>query len=331
MLILKNFSGSMPYSLSKNFLYLEVICNLMIRIVNLYKKYGDFLALKGVSFDVNNGEVVGFVGLNGAGKTTTIKISAGVNFPTSGDVEIDGYSITKDKRKASRNVGWVPELPNFEPDVKALDYFVYLAGYYGISSQEAKNLGKKLLEEVGLSEWMNVKIGKFSQGMKKRFALAVSLAGNPNNFLFDEVLNGLDPAGMQFFKDLAIKMKNEGRAILFSSHILSEVENIADRVVFIHKGKIIGIKKMEDLRKMVSTNIVKAVVNNYNEALKVAEKYGKPAIVNGQIIISDFKGDISELSSELKPYGLIEIGYERQNLESVFFQLISESEKSESR
>jgi ABC-type multidrug transport system, ATPase component len=119
----------------------------MIRVENLVKFYGHFQALKGESFTVNDGEIVGFVGLNGAGKTTTIKIATGVLYPTSGDVIIDGYSITKDKKKASENVGWVPELPNFEQDVKALDYFVYIAGYYKIPTNEARSLEKDCLKK----------------------------------------------------------------------------------------------------------------------------------------------------------------------------------------
>ncbi|BFH72169.1 ABC transporter ATP-binding protein [Sulfurisphaera javensis] len=300
----------------------------MITVNNLYKNYGKFPALKGISFEVNNGEIVGFVGLNGAGKSTTIKISAGVILPTKGDVEIDGYSVTKDKKKAVRNVGWVPELPIFEPNVKALDYFVYLSGYYGISTSEARSIGKKLFAELGLSGWENTKLDNFSQGMKKRFALAVSLVSNPNNFLFDEVLNGLDPQGIQFFKELALRLKKDGRAILFSSHILSEVENLADKVVFIHKGKIIGIKKIEDLRKLVTRKVIKVVVNDPNSALKVCEKYGKPTLINGEIFINDFEGDIPSLAVDLKPYGVVEIGYLRENLENVFFQLISEYEKT---
>jgi ABC-2 type transport system ATP-binding protein len=295
----------------------------MIRVENLVKFYGHFQALKGESFTVNDGEIVGFVGLNGAGKTTTIKIATGVLYPTSGDVIIDGYSITKDKKKASENVGWVPELPNFEQDVKALDYFVYIAGYYKIPTNEARSLGKRLFEEVGLAGRENDKLKNYSQGMKKRFALAVSLISNPKNFLFDEVLNGLDPEGIQFFRNLALRLKKEGKAVLFSSHILSEVESLADRVVFLHKGKIVKEEKMEDLRKLVSTNALRIILNSPSEeALKASKDFGEPTLNNGVIIIQNFKGDLEDVVRALKPFGILDIGYVRQDLESLFFQII---------
>ena len=298
----------------------------MIEIQNLVKYYGKFQALKGISFTVNNGEVVGFVGLNGAGKTTTIKISAGVLNPTSGDVLIDGHSITKEKKVAAKNVGWVPELPEFE-DVKALDYFVYLTGYYGIPASEARKIGKELFQQLGIGGWENTKLSKFSQGMKKRFALAVSLAANPTNFLFDEVLNGLDPAGIQLFKDLTLKLKREGKAILFSSHILSEVENIADRVVFIHKGRIVDVKTMDELRNMVNTNVVRVRVEKLDDkAIEIAKEFGNVSIANGEIIISNFNSDLATLSNALKEFKVIDIGYERKNLEALFFEIINRAE-----
>ena len=298
----------------------------MIEINNLVKNYGKFQALKGISFTVNNDEVVGYVGLNGAGKTTTIKIAAGVLNPTSGDVLIDGHSITKEKKVAARNIGWVPELPEFE-DVKALEYFVYLTGYYGIPSSEAKKIGKELFQQLGIGGWENTKLSKFSQGMKKRFALAISLAANPTNFLFDEVLNGLDPAGIQLFKDLTLKLRREGKAILFSSHILSEVENIADRVVFIHKGRIIDVKTMEELRNIVNTNVVKVRVEKLDDkAIEIAKQFGNVSIVNGEIVISNFNSDITTLSNALKDFKVINIGYERKNLEALFFEIISRTE-----
>jgi ABC-type multidrug transport system, ATPase component len=159
--------------------------------------------------------------------------------------------------------------------------------------------------------------------MKKRFALAVSLISNPKNFLFDEVLNGLDPEGIQFFRNLALRLKKEGKAVLFSSHILSEVESLADRVVFLHKGKIVKEEKMEDLRKLVSTNALRIILNSPSEeALKACKDFGEPILNNGVIIIQNFKGDLEDVVRALKPFGILDIGYVRQDLESLFFQIL---------
>lgn len=222
---------------------------MVIVIDKVSKSFGRVRALESVSFEVRNGEVVGYVGLNGAGKTTTMRIAAGVLPPDEGDVYVDGHSVTRDKRRASLYIGWIPEVPLFERDFKAIDYFVYIAGFYGYSVSEARRLGRELLERVGLGDVIERRLGSYSQGMRKRFALALSMINDPPNFLFDEVLNGLDPQGIAFFRELALEFRKRGKAVLFSSHILSEVENIADRVVFIHRGRIIGDKRIEEIRR----------------------------------------------------------------------------------
>jgi len=296
---------------------------MMIVVEGITKYFGSRKALDNVSFEVKDGEIAGFVGLNGAGKTTTIRTIVGVLKPNSGDALIDGKSIVKEKKEASKNVGWVPELPIFEMDARALDYFVYLAGYYGISKDEALKLGKQFFEEVGLSGRERDKLKTYSQGMKKRFALAVSLISSPKNFLFDEVFNGLDPQGIQFFRDLALKMKKEGKAILFSSHILTEVEAIADKVVFIYQGKILKVMSMNEIRNLIKSNDVKVVLNQVNEnVVQIAQAFGKPELSGNTLLIHDFNGDVSVLASKLTPYGVLEISKLGGNLEEVFFKVI---------
>ncbi|AWR96754.1 ATP-binding cassette domain-containing protein [Acidianus sulfidivorans JP7] len=298
----------------------------MLEIQNLTKVYGNNTAVKDVSFKVNNGEIVGFVGLNGAGKSTTINISAGVLNPTSGDVLIDGYSITKDKKKASLNVGWVPELPIFEQDVKALDYFVYIAGFYGFSKSEAIKMGKEIFEEVGLKGVENRKLNQYSQGMKKRFALATSLISNPKNYLFDEVLNGLDPEGISFFRNLALKFKSEGKAILFSSHILSEIESLADRVVFINKGKIVKEMTINEIRNYEIGNGIRIIFegNVDQRAIQICSKFGDVNAQGNMIIISKYNGDLLEILQELSKagYKVTDIGKIHTSLEELFFRII---------
>ncbi|ADI31825.1 ABC transporter related protein [Staphylothermus hellenicus DSM 12710] len=298
-----------------------------MEIRGVSKWFGKFQALDNISFNVNNGELVGYVGLNGAGKTTTIRIIVGVLPPDKGDVLIDGYSITHNKRQASKLIGWVPELPIFEPDVKALDYFAYLAGYYGLSSSEAYSLGKKLFEEVGLSGAEYKKLQEYSQGMKKRFALAVSMINDPPNFVFDEVLNGLDPEGIKFFRELAKRFKKEGKSVLFSSHILSEVEAIADRVVFIHKGRIINSLSMQEIKRMAGKKLVvllgRTPEKNIVDKLK---EYGRISVDGNTITIEGFKGEQSSIIELLvkNGYKINEIKLVEQSLEDVFFKLIGE-------
>lgn len=302
----------------------------MIIITNVSKSFGNKRVLENVTFEVKNGEVVGYVGLNGAGKTTTIRIAVGVLPPDNGDVLIDGHSIISEKRRASRLVGWVPELPIFETEFKALDYFAYLAGYYGYSPSDAKKLAKDLLTSLGLGEALNMKIANFSQGMKKRFALAVSLISDPPNFIFDEVLNGLDPQGIAFFREMAIKFKKEGKAVLFSSHILSEVEEIADRVVFIHKGRIIGSYTMDEVRASAKPALeVKLAGPVGKDVAEFLAKYGETVMKDQQtIIVLNPSADPGEIVSALvsRGYRVEEFKKNRRNLEEFFFNLIKTSE-----
>ncbi|MGC9012148.1 ABC transporter ATP-binding protein [Thermogladius sp.] len=300
-----------------------------IEILNLHKSFGRKKVLEDVSFKVSNGEVVGYVGLNGAGKTTTIRIAVGVLPPDSGDVVVDGYSVTKEKRAASRRVGWVPELPIFETDFRALDYFVYLAGYYGITGTEARKLGRELLEEFGLGNALYMKLSSYSQGMKKRFALAVSMINDPPNFILDEVLNGLDPQGIAFFRELTKEFRKKGKAVLFSSHILSEVEDIADRVVFIHKGRIIGVHAMEEIKSKASPGIYLALSRVDENTLRILGRFGEPVVLEGgRILVRRPSGSVEEVVAELvkNGVGVLEVRREERSLEDFFFSLIKEAE-----
>src|SRR6266705_4839888 len=250
-------------------------------------------AIDSVSFDVRNGEIVGFVGLNGAGKTTTIRIAVGVSLPTSGTVVIDGHDITREKPEASKSIGWVPEIPNFEPNAKAWPLMRYLAGFYNMDRTEARRKSKDLLASVGLSGFENRKIRTYSQGMKKRFSLAVSLLSDPQNFLFDEVLNGLDHEGIHFLRELMRGQKRVNKAILLSSHILTEIENVADRIVFIHRGKIVKTASRDDLATASkSAGILRIVFQTVNDdALAYLRTLGGKVEVQGNsVILSGFQG-----------------------------------------
>ena len=288
-------------------------------------------AINSVSFDVKNGEVVGFVGLNGAGKTTTIRIAVGVSLPTSGTVLIDGHDITNEKAEASKSIGWVPEIPNFEPNAKALTLMRYLSGFYGIDRTEARSRSKDLLASVGLSGFENRKIRTYSQGMKKRFSLAVSLLSDPQNFLFDEVLNGLDPEGIHFFRELMRGQKRVNKAILLSSHILTEIENIADRIVFIHRGRIIKTVTREELGASEGVRgILRIILQNPNDdAISYLKTLGGSLKVQGnEIVLSDFHGDSSQVNAELVKKGIPvrEIKFEKTGLEEYFFDLIKSAD-----
>ncbi len=228
----------------------------MIELKDLTKIYtrNGRPAVNSVSLTINNGEIMGFAGLNGAGKSTAIRLSTGIIYPTSGTVMIDGHDIVREKVKASANVGWVPELPNFEPNAKPLTLMRYYGGFYGMKADEATSKGRELLKEVSLEESINEKLRNYSQGMKKRFSLASAMLNDPQNYFFDETLNGLDPEGIRFMRKLMVDLKARGKAVLLSSHILSELENVADRIAIIHKGKIIELMDRKKIDEVIKTD-----------------------------------------------------------------------------
>jgi len=226
----------------------------VIEFRSLTKIYGGNSrpAVSELSMNVNDGEVLGFAGLNGAGKTTTIRMAAGIIYPTSGTVLVDGKDIVKEKVQASMNIGWVPEFPNFEPNAKPLTLLKYYAGFYGIRADDAVRRGKELLDMFDLGDEVNKKLKNYSQGMKKRFSLVAALLPDPKNLLLDETLNGLDPEGIRFMRKFLADLRSKGKAILLSSHILTELENTADRVAVIHKGKLLEIIEREKLTSITS-------------------------------------------------------------------------------
>ncbi|PSN85936.1 ABC transporter ATP-binding protein [Candidatus Marsarchaeota G1 archaeon BE_D] len=309
----------------------------MLKLESVTKRYpiSEKPAIENVSFEVKDGEVVGFVGLNGAGKTTTIRICAGVALPTSGSVFVDGFDIVKQKVDASKRLGWVPEIPVFEPNAKAISLLKYFAGFYGLSGEQAEKKCKELLERVGLSGNEQKKINAFSQGMKKRFALAASLISEPQNFLFDEVLNGLDPEGIQFFRRLTMDLRREGKAVLFSSHILSEVQGLADKVVFIHRGKILRITSATELSGLGQALRI-VLKSDVKHALDLLSSFGNAEILEQRvdgtlmIVLKRFKAEPSEVNAALVNSGVQvkEISLQSMGLEEYFFSLIREAEKA---
>jgi ABC-2 type transport system ATP-binding protein len=301
----------------------------MIKIEGLTKVFSSKTgpAIDSVSFTVDNGEVVGFVGLNGAGKTTTIRIASGVSLPTSGRVGVDGYDVVAQKVEASKRIGWVPELPIFEPNAKAISLMEYFAGFYGISPSDSASRSAALLKSVGLEGSETKKIRAYSQGMKKRFSLAASMLGDPQNYLFDEVLNGLDPEGIRYFRELMQELKKQNKAILLSSHILVEVESIADRVIFIHKGKVIKTIDRNDIANFSGSSIKIVIANLDDRALVYLRGLGEVRTDGNTVFVTSKTADGSRINSDLLKMGyqVEELTRQNEGLEKYFLDLIGEA------
>jgi len=284
-------------------------------------------ALDGVSFTVGNGEIVGLVGLNGAGKTTAMRLACGISRPTAGTVSVDGHDIRREKVRASARLGWVPELPNVDPDRRALALLRYFAGFYGLSAPDAKRRAQELLRLVGLEGSERTRVRKFSQGMMKRFNLAAVMVGDPSNLLLDEVLNGIDPQGIQFVRNWATELRSQGKAVLFSSHQLTEMQRIADRVVFLHRGRLLRVIHRSELENLATgeTRVRLRIPNLDSAGLAYLTGLGQIARAGDALELTGRGVDVGQLNRDLvsRGYVVTELQVEATSLEEYFLRLVA--------
>jgi ABC-type multidrug transport system ATPase subunit len=228
----------------------------ILDINNLCKNFGDFTAVNDISLHVNKGDIYGFLGPNGAGKSTTLRMVLGLIKPSKGEILINGKNISGSKRKYLNSIGALIEKPDFYKNLSAFDNLKIL---YKMSRLKNINKIKNVLNEVDLWDKRNQKVGGFSQGMKQRLGIAQTLIHDPSLIILDEPSNGLDPQGQADMRSLILKINKEmGITVIISSHILSEIEKISNRMVVINNGQKIVEGNVEELMQ--------------NELLKVSFK-----------------------------------------------------------
>ncbi len=210
-----------------------------ITVSSLTKFYGDFKALDSVSFSVNKGWVYGYLGPNGAGKTTTIRTMLGLLKPNQGEVQITGINPTKNPVQALQNVGYAPELPTLQTFFTAEQLLNFTGKMFGLTTQVRKERIKELIELVGLKDWGDKKIGKYSKGMVQRLSVALALINDPAVLIMDEPTIGMDPEATAHFRNLFTTLSKQGKTVFISSHLLDEVQRICTHVGMINKGKMV--------------------------------------------------------------------------------------------
>ena len=217
-----------------------------IEVKDLLKQYGDQKAVNNISFKVGKGEIVGFLGPNGAGKSTTMKIITGYLQQTSGEAFVSGINVTDDPLKTKRKIGYLPEANALYYDMYVREYLSFIAEVHRIKNPKAE-VGK-VIEMIGLTPESKKKIGQLSKGYKQRVGLAAALIHDPEVLILDEPTSGLDPNQIVEIREV-IKQQGKNKTVLFSSHILQEVEAICDRVIIINKGNIVADDKLSHLQK----------------------------------------------------------------------------------
>ena len=241
----------------------------VLEIEQLKKSYGTQNVLDGVTFSVDSGSVYGFIGKNGAGKTTTMTIALGLLKPDEGTVRINGEPVTYGDTKTNKYVGYLPDVPEFYPFLTAGEYMTLCADVSGLDKKESKKKISELLEMVGL-ENNKKRIRNYSRGMKQRLGIAQALINDPILLICDEPTSALDPIGRQQLLTVLKKVK-EKTTVIFSTHILTDVEAVCDKVAILNNGKIVKQGSVEQLKAEVKTNQWTVVLETEEEAGRVAE------------------------------------------------------------
>ena len=222
----------------------------MIEVKNLTKKFKNITAVNKISFDVNEGEIVGLLGENGAGKTTTLRLLATMLKPTEGTADINGIDLVKEPDKVRSQIGILfgGEVGLYDR-LTARENIMYFANLNGMEESEAEKSIESLSSTLEMNDFIDKRVGKFSRGMKQKVAIARSIVHNPKVVLFDEPTTGLDVSAAKMVQDFILNCKKEKRAIIFSSHTMQEVEKLCDRVVIIHKGQVVEDSTIDGLKE----------------------------------------------------------------------------------
>jgi len=245
----------------------------VIEVKNVTKKYGKFVAVDDISFEIKEWEIVGLLGPNGAGKSTTMNMLTGFIEQTSGEIIIDGYDMLKKPKKAKKEIGYMPEGVPLYADLTVKEFVKYMAEIKGIDKKERKEKVEKIIEQTGLKDVENKLTRNLSRGYKQRVSMAGALVGEPKILILDEPTVGLDPKQITEIRKL-IKELGKTHTVILSSHILSEVSQICNKVIIINKGKIVAIDTPENLESKVSSNnsVYVTVEDTENKMEQIKEK-----------------------------------------------------------
>ena len=255
----------------------------MIEVKNVTKKYGKVVAVDKISFTINDGEIIGLLGPNGAGKSTTMNMITGYIEPTEGTIIIDGYDISKKPKKAKKEIGYMPEGVPLYTDMTVKEFVTYMAEIKKVDRKTRKEKVQKIIEETGLKDVEKKLTRNLSRGYKQRVSMAGALVGEPKILILDEPTVGLDPKQITEIRNL-IKELGKTHTIILSSHILSEVSQICQKVIIINKGKIIAVDTPENLENKVANKndiyvTVEDLENRIEEVAKNIKEISKIELV----------------------------------------------------
>lgn len=277
-----------------------------LKIENLHKSFGKNTIINGLSMSIPENTIFGFLGKNGAGKTTTMKMILGFLKIDEGSIEVFGERVSFGQSKTNRFIGYLPDVPEFYGYMTAKEYLNLCGAITGLSKNEIENKSEELLELVGLRD-VNKRISGYSRGMKQRLGIAQALLNSPKLLMCDEPTSALDPLGRKEILDIILKIK-DFTTVIFSTHILSDVEAICDHVVVLDKGKNVLEGSIDELKNIKRKNIIKIRFKS-NEELKVFKSLDKFSN-----LVTNEKGDTLNLTDEENQLKDIDILYELYKL-----------------
>lgn len=315
----------------------------MIEVKGVTKKYGDFTAVENMNFNIKEGEIVGLLGPNGAGKSTTMNMLTGFIEPTEGEIIIDGFDMEKKPLKAKKQIGYMPEGVPLYNDLTVKEFISYMADLKMVAKKDKKENIRKVIEQTNLSDVQNKLIKNLSRGYKQRVSMAGALVGEPKILILDEPTVGLDPKQITEIRAL-IKSLGNTHTIILSSHILSEVSQICEKVIIINKGKIVAIASPKELEEKVKNeNSVQVTVEENNidieEITKTIKGVKQVKLVKDNedgtkeyLIISEENIDIRKEVFEKyakENITIYELKKQEATLEDAFMKLIEDNKEEE--
>ncbi len=313
----------------------------MIRVENLSKNYGPVKAVRSISFDLDDGQVIGFLGANGAGKSTTLKIMTGYISPTTGNVYYNDHNIQENTSEIQKDIGYLPELNPLYGEMRVHDYLKFISEIRGIPNENFKSAFQKVVEECALNAVAHRTIGNCSKGYKQRIGLAAAMIHDPKILILDEPVSGLDPNQIVEIRQLIRKLGKE-KIVIMSSHILQEIQATVDRIIIINEGSIVADGSSDSLlsdtnaKTELSMDVENADENDINDMKAIIPSIDISSISKEDTYTkinikypknNDPRSDIFKYAVD-KGWTILEMFATKQNLEDIFRNLTSSNESN---
>lgn len=294
----------------------------MLTLSHIAKRFGEKQVLRDVSFSVPEHTVFGFVGQNGAGKTTAMKLILGLLTSDSGEITVNGMRVHYGNTQTNRFVGYLPDVPEFYSYMTPAEYLRFCGKITGMPSKEIKGRCEELLRLVGL-EKEDRRIKGFSRGMKQRLGIAQALFGRPKLLICDEPTSALDPAGRKELLDILVNAK-EQTTVLFSTHILSDVEHICDEIAFLHDGRIVLQGSLEEVRKIKTTAAAELELERLEDSQTLSSVFPHLKSIGRNTLLLEDVGNLPDILYYLGDKRIPVLRIERQeaSLEELFMEVV---------